>query len=428
MEKKKDENNFSKKQSSILIAVIVLFAFLITTGIFLSNNVKDTYSVDTGGSVQLSGRKVQFMGDSGYNLSSNATYGSIAPQDGICNIDVNGFIDAECGKKIAKVCCAWSKGKSGSYPTGCSGSECTCNDAAGVHCQSKDLETTNLFKTVFDSSKFTFDSNNVTKLYCYYGSSNVSNCSVDTSNKCFECKTSSGTEYVTDIECDRAAVRTGGQCHEVADSKCTTPTSKCYVCKTDSNVFKWGTNGNSDGACSAGYNETNKTKAQCVSQNKCYACKTDETIVKWSTNGNKDDKCSAGYNETNKTQTQCVSSSCYVCRSDSSIMKWGNNGNKDDKCPEGYNVTTTPKTSCVTGKSCYQCKTDESIMKWSDNGNKDSNCPSGYNKTNKTASECPPQIHENPKTGTVAIIFAWVIGVIALLYSCFYVIKLNKIK
>ena len=151
--------------------------------------------------------------------------------------------------------------------------------------------------------------------------------------------------------------------------------------------------------------------------------------MKWSNDGAGDTNCPGGYNKTSTPQSSCVSSSCYVCKTNSSIMKWGTNGNQDTNCPAGYNKTSTPQSSCVTTEACYQCKSDSSIVKWDKNGNGDTACPGGYNKTNKSSTECPPEeIHENPKTGTVAIIFAWVVGLIALLYSCFYVIRLNKIK
>ena len=101
MEKKKDENNFSKKQSNILIAVIVLFAFLITTGILLSNNVKDTYSAGTG--------TVTFKGANGQTLTT-AEYG--IPNDGVCTVDSKGYVDPECVVKLANICREISDGES----------------------------------------------------------------------------------------------------------------------------------------------------------------------------------------------------------------------------------------------------------------------------------------------------------------------------
>ena len=111
-------------------------------------------------------------------------------------------------------------------------------------------------------------------------------------------------------------------------------------------------------------------------------------------------------------------------------MKWGTNVPADTNCPGGYEPTDTPQSSCKTGNACYECMDDGrgSIMKWGNNVQPDDDCPGGYQKVDKPASECPPEIHENPKTGATAIIIAWVVAIIALGYTVFYMIRISKIK
>ena len=531
MEKKKDEKKFSKKQSSILIAVIVLFAFLITTGILLSNNVKDTYSAGTG--------TVTFKGANGQTLTT-AEYG--IPNDGVCTVDSKGYVDPECVVKLANICREISDGESvlgGS--TNCSNytadqvfykntvdlftQPIDINPRKGAYycractsCQNKNCGVTMPENKCYACE--VHENNGYHEEYTKAISSERAsaitggtNCSEKNNSycelKCYGCKLGVGTEYSLQPSEQAAMSTTGGtncqvveqsvcnnkpyHCYEcitngvttykwsndhcdacgtdnpnftiVEDSKCsvscykcnansnimkwandgtgdtncpggysqtTTPqsscvTTRCYKCKANSNIMKWGTNGNGDTNCPGGYDSTTTPQSSCVTT-KCYKCKANSNIMKWGTNGNGDTNCPGGYDSTTTPQSSCVTTKCYKCKANSSIMKWGTNGNGDANCPGGYDSTTTPQSSCVTTSACYQCKTDSSIMKWGTNGNGDTNCPGGYNKINNPKSECPPQVIENPKTGTVAIMFAWIIGVIALLYSCFYVVKLNKIN
>ena len=198
MEKKKEENNFSKKQSSILIAVIALFAFLITTGIFLSNNVKDTYSASTG--------IVTFRGDTDYNLTgSTSHYKDVAPPNGECSIDENGFLDVDCAYKIACICREWSTTKAGTL------------DNCPYPCQATALYSTNIFTTQFTSGA---------TYYCKGGTSYASQCDIEKpTNKCYECavtvSSGIGYEYTKAINETRAKINTGSNnCVEKANSYC----------------------------------------------------------------------------------------------------------------------------------------------------------------------------------------------------------------
>ena len=151
--------------------------------------------------------------------------------------------------------------------------------------------------------------------------------------------------------------------------------------------------------------------------------------MKWGTDGNADTNCSAGYNAVSTPHSTCVSAtgSCYKCRTDVNIMKWSTDGDADTNCAEGYIQTETPQTSCVTSKACYVCKSDSGIMKWSNNGATDTSCPGGYTRTDKVQTDCPPNVPDNPKTGTTAIMLAWIVGLIALGYSIFYAIRMSKV-
>ena len=155
--------------------------------------------------------------------------------------------------------------------------------------------------------------------------------------------------------------------------------SGCYICSNNSSVYKWASDsgwGVADSNCSGGYRRDTSitSESNCkpatptptptatptpTPESACYICKTNSSIMEWRTNGNADSKCSSGYNkDTTKNQSQCKNvtptptpaptKSCYVCKNDNNIMKWGNSSSADDKCSGGYNKTSTPEKNCVS--------------------------------------------------------------------------------
>ena len=419
----KENEKKSNKQSNILLIVIILFAFLVSTGVFLSKNFKSTFAA---------GGTVTFRGDSGYNLSDNATYGGIAPENGECSIDANGFLDVECARKIARVCCTWASDKSGSYPAGCSGSDCSCNDAAGIPCQHVAFSASDLFTRQFSNGQ---------TYYCYYGSSNTSNCPQTISEGCYQCTKDGSTVYQKAINATRAKAYAGASsCNSspVADSYCNPqPENACYQCTADATVFKWSTNGNADSNCSGGYTKTTKTQSECkyvAPENACYQCTANATVFKWSTNGNADSNCSGGYTKTTKTQSECKyvapENACYQCTANATVFKWSTNGNADSNCSGGYTKTTKTQSECkyvAPTNQCYACVSNGTTKYIEATNASTAATNTGGTNCQVTDSKYCKPIPVNPKTGTAAIIVAWVVGLIALGYSVFYAIKVSRV-
>ena len=412
LEKKKTSASFSKKQSNIFIIVVVLFAFLVVTGVFLSKNLRGTYSA----------RTIQFRGDTNYSLNNYPGYDG--PDDGICYTDEYGFLDPNCVYKVGCTCRRWSHSVS----------------VPGTNNQSTALESSELYTHVFTGDE---------TYYCVSGSSYTSDCDIyPATTDCYRCTKNNETIYQSAINVTRAKAYAGTDdcdADPVDEAYCNPqpePEYACYQCSANATVFRWGVNGDGDANCSGGYTKTTLSQANCVyvapPEYACYQCSADATVFRWGVNGDGDANCSGGYTKTTLSQANCVyvappEYACYQCIVDETIFKWTTSGTGDSNCTSGYNKTTLSEANCKyvapePEYACYQCSANDKVFKWTTGTTGDSECLGGYTKTTKTKAECKyEEVIENPKTGTAAIIGAWIIAVMALGYSIIYVFKNKKV-
>ena len=496
MKKKEEKNAISKKQSNILILIIILFAFLIGTGVFLSKNLKDTYSAGP--------YTITFRGANDYDLAS---HGYNAPANGVCMTDAQGYLDVSCATAIANICREISEGKS---------MITSCPAAAD---QVFAMNTTDLFTHRFTSDKTYYcrsctscDQNtgcgvSAPATQCYVCTKTVdvpggglkdvyvndisaeramaatgaNTCQVEPNQmycnlECWGCQIGAGIEYVSSVGDPVSSIPNASSCtKQSSNDKCLDKPSNCYECRDSGTIeYKWGT----DHCDACGPNSTNYTivsSDKCATKS-CYMCTANNNIMKWDTAGTGDSNCPGGYTQTNKSQSECVTKSCYMCTANNNIMKWGTAGTGDSNCPGGYTKTNKPQSDCVTinpTDKCYSCKingvedpeytyaqnasaaasntgatacseinesyckTDRCYLCDVSGGTKYTMAKNRKNAATQTGgsncrvrnkSECSVEVTENPKTGTTAIIIAWIVTIIALGYTVFYVIKLNKIK
>ncbi len=360
----KKDNNFSKKQANIFLIVVVLFAFLVVTGVFLSKNLRGTYSSGV--------HEIQFRGDTNYDLNRYPGYNG--PEDGICYTDEYGYLDPECVYTIGCTCREWSHSVS-----------------TGPNTQTTHLYSSNMYTELFTSDE---------TYYCVSGSSYASECDIYPATvDCYHCTGNGVDKPQKAINATRAITMSGGTTCEVAeDAYCDPqPEYACYQCTADATVFSWKTDATGDGSCSGGYTKTTKTQAECVyvapPVTSCYACTLGEGT------------------EYTYATTKAIAAS--------------NTG--------GTNCEATVEANCLNPpESCYACEVNgETKYTNTTTKAKAEQNTEGTNCTIKDKKYCEPvkeEVKENPKTGTAAIIIAWIVGVLALGYAIFYVFKTNKVK
>ncbi len=222
----------------------------------------------------------------------------------------------------------------------------------------------------------------------------------------------------------------------------------CYACDDNPSVIKWAINSTpTDENCPGNkwHKETSITDdKECkyeAPQPACYECKSDNTIMEWRTSGDADNQCSAGYNKTEKTQAQCKyeaptptvppspQDKCYSCKlgegkeyvySDSKEAAASKTGGTECIVVSNTNCNNPPK-------SCYACDTKNGKEYIPTTSKANAEQAGGTNCTIVNMSKCE-EVPDNPKTGTAGIIIAWLVGLSALTYSFIYFVKLKKIS
>lgn len=455
MKKKEETNAISKKQSNILILIIILFAFLIGTGVFLSKNLKDTYSAGP--------YTITFRGANDYDLASR---GYNAPAGGVCMTDAQGYLDVSCATAIANICREISEGKS------------TITSCPAAADQVFAMNTTDLFTHRFTSDK-TYYCRSCTSCdkdtgcgvtapatQCYVCTKTVdvpggglrdvyvndisaeramaatgaNTCQVEPNQmycnlECWGCQIGAGVEYVSSVGDPVSTIPNASSCTKQASTdKCINRENNCYECRDGGTItYNWG----ADHCDACGQDSTNYTIVspdKCATKS-CYMCTANNNIMKWDTAGTGDSNCPGGYTQTNKSQSECVTinptDKCYSCKI---------NGVEDPEYT--YAQSASAAASNTGGSNCSEinesyCKTDRCYLCDVSGGTKYTMAKNIKNAATQTGgsncrvrnkSECSVEVTENPKTGTTAIIIAWIVTVIALGYTVFYVIKLNKIK
>ena len=452
----KNKKNVSQKQSTMLMLVVTLFIFLILTGVFLSRNLKGTFSATS--------YYVEFRGADNYNL---ADHGYDAPDDGKCYTDEYGYLDYNCAYRLACVCREWSTTKAGSNIEGCP-----------YPCQATALYSNQLFTERFTSNTLyyckggtSYDNTpcevSAPTKSCYRCTANGTNKYVETINttraatmtggtncetvsaslcqetppepeeSCYGCTLGTGTEYAMATSASGAATATGGtNCQKQSSTaNCTTPPQACYGCTKNGSTQYTRARGKSGAAtATGGTNCTIVNDTNCVVDS-CYGCTlgegTEYTMAKdaasaaTATGGTNCQKQSSTTNCTNPPQA------CYGCTKNGSTQYTKASGKSAAATATGgTNCTIVSDSKCVT-KACYGCTKGsgtEYTIATSQDAAAIATGGTDCHLANKSYCEEKEVIPENPKTGTIGIILVWLIGIGALLYTVFYAIKMSKLK
>ena len=193
---------------------------------------------------------------------------------------------------------------------------------------------------------------------------------------------------------------------------CSTPevTEQCYICNTENWIYHWGSSMPSSGSkgCSGSWNRSALTEKGCVSGSPP-SDDDDDPVV---------------------TPKQ----SCYVCEADNKYV-WDYN-KPTSSCSSSWKVdsTITSSASCVAPKveepkeSCYVCSNNSDVFYWGLKPNSGTNnCSSKWNLSNKPKPECVTEEKiENPNTGSFLLYVVYLIGILSLGYTGYYVIKNYK--
>ena len=149
-----------------------------------------------------------------------------------------------------------------------------------------------------------------------------------------------------------------------------------------------------------------------------------------------DGECAEGYKKISVAvgtgrKTVCVEERCN-CDGDgcgnTSIKTPPSNQTPSDPTPSNPTPSDpTPSDSPTVKESCYGCDVDGSKMYvYATSEGNAANNTGGKNCAAVADRYC--NVPVNPKTGTIAIIIAWVVGVIAIGYSFWYFMKMNSFK
>lgn len=252
------------------------------------------------------------------------------------------------------------------------------------------------------TNKYAYANNKVSAASATGGS----NCTIvsDTTNceptRCYSCDLGEGKEYAYAKTASAAATSTGGtNCTVMTNTaNCDNPPIRCYACTKGSETKYTKAATRSAAATNTGCTTcTVANESNCVtSVEKCYECNfyTPKTNGKYYIVSDQDLTSSPGLDNTTCTvvnESSCTASRCYMC---------GDTTNDDTA---NVHVTATTRDAAINKSGKKWCFVAD-------------------------GSKCQQTPKENPKTGTAGIIIAWAVGVMALLYTCFYVMKLNKLK
>ena len=358
LKNKKEKKNIP--QSIYFYTIITTFVLMIIIGIIASKKMLGTFGATS--------YNIQFMGAEGYNLTAdNSHYKNIAPKDGICKTDEYGFIDPDCAYKIACICREWSNTIAGELPN--------CD----FPCQGVALVSNSLFTEKFNSSA---------RYYCHGGSSYSTACDIEKpTNSCYECTAKGEKKYAKTINTTRAETYTGGtNCKVVADSECEPkPVTSCYSCKLGSgNEYAYATSTIEAANKTGGTSCTTVENTKCDNPpTSCYLC-TKETESNYI-----------------KTTTKNIATNTY----------------------QGSQCTIVPDSECepkpVT--SCYACIVNNNTKyDYATSINEAKTIIGGENCSIVKDNYCKEEPKENPKTGTIYTIIAFILGMTSLTISAIY--------
>ena len=206
---------------------------------------------------------------------------------------------------------------------------------------------------------------------------------------CYGCKVTNGTKYTYATSASAAASATGGTNCGVANSSfCnSSPTTSCYKCiKNGDAKYTYATSKSGAATATGGTSCETVADTYCNPKTNCFECTVsngksyvvaeDEGKAKTATGGT---KCTVADN------SKCTAKHCYECIKD-----------KDKKYTEATTVDVAKKNT--GGTSCYTV--DDKYCKTPD----------------------------NPKTGTGALIVAWMAAIICGVYGLWYAGKIKELN
>ena len=200
---------------------------------------------------------------------------------------------------------------------------------------------------------------------------------------CYGCKVSNGTKYVYATSSSAAASASGGTGCTVANSSyCNTtptPTTSCYKCTANgTDKYAFATSKTNAATATGGTDCTTVSDTYCAPKDNCFECTVD---------GGKS----------------------YVIAESASDAKTATGGTS---------CTTADSTKC-TNKNCYEC-TANGTKKYANVAT----VTEAKNQTNGTNCKIVDKKYcetpENPKTGTMAMIIAWMAGIMSVAYGLWY--------
>ena len=217
------------------------------------------------------------------------------------------------------------------------------------------------------------------------------------------------------IECDPEVVCNSG--NNGSDINGSTGGAGCY--KKDG-VSKWYTRNPGAGYTKDGDN--------CYV---CYTCEGEDNSIKycWSYPDGADANCT----KTNLTKAQCTDTSigylyCFQCTvKGEAVFEIAKSAEDAAKSVNGTDCELVKASNCRRG--CYGCTANGStIYTTASSISSAAVLTGGTNCQEVSASYCSTNPSDNPKTGTVAIVFAWLIAAAAIGYTFWYFKRSNDLN
>ena len=228
--------------------------------------------------------------------------------------------------------------------------------------------------------------------------------------KCFSCDLGAGDEYIYAPNESEAARKSGGtNCEQVSETSCKNTPDQCYQCSTS--------NGNKHiiaNSATLAAESLSGTNCTVVDMTTCQETPQEpEPEIVATCYG-----CTLGEGEEYTYATSASEAAANTGGTNCLIIRTNYCDNPPTRC---YSCTSSSGTINTTARSRSEAasKTDGSNCVVADPANCEITPP---------PVKPPENVPENPKTGSIAIIIAWIAGLLTLVYSCFYISKINKLR
>ena len=266
---------FSKKQKTIIVLVDILFIFLVLTGVFLSRNVKATYSADTQQCYEceknLGGGNYDYI----YAKADDANQAATLTGGANCQVTDMNYCNLKC------FACNLGVGTEHALQLDAA----TAAEATtGTNCREVEYSTcSNLPIQCYEcrdgGTRYVLGTDHCDA--CGQGSTNftivaMSNCDSGTpTDECYSCTLGQGNEYAYAESASEAASLTGGtNCTTVTNTNnCDSPPRACYKCTSGSTTRYTYANGHIAAGTSTGIDNCSiVTDTSNCEPDRCYSC------------------------------------------------------------------------------------------------------------------------------------------------------------